>query len=75
MTNEQVNRIKKSLLKCAIEVDSILELKQQIEKMKCCENCKHRQKFREAEIFVLDKDELKEPCNVCHNHDKWEMYE
>ncbi len=65
---------KKSLLKCAIEVESVLELKQQIEKMKNCENCRHRQKFREGEILVLDKDEFKEPCNVCHKHDKWEMY-
>lgn len=71
MTNEQVHKVKKSLLKCAIEVETVLELKQQIEKMKCCENCKHRLKLREMEIFGLDK----EPCIACNNHDKWEIYE
>lgn len=48
----------------------IRTLKAQIEKMKCCENCKHRRKLREMEILGLDK----EPCNVCNKHDKWEIY-
>lgn len=50
-------------------------LKAQIEKMKCCDNCKHRLKVLEMEVLDLDKDELREPCNVCNNHDKWEIYE
>lgn len=70
MTNEQISRVKKSLLKCAIEVENVLELKQQIEKMKCCENCKYRQKLKEMEILGLDR----EPCNICNKRDKWEIY-
>lgn len=44
-----------------------------INKMKCCDNCKHRLKVLEMEILDLDKDELREPCNVCNNYDKWEI--
>ena len=44
-----------------------------IRKMKCCENCNHRQKVLEMEVLDLDKDELREPCNVCNNYDKWEF--
>ena len=51
----------------------IKALKAQIEKMKCCDNCKHRLKVLEMEVLDLDKDELREPCNVCNNHDKWEI--
>lgn len=50
-------------------------LKAQIEKMKCCDNCKHRLKVLEMEVLDLDKDELREPCNVCNNYDKWEIRE
>ena len=53
----------------------IKALKAQIEKMKCCDNSKHRLKVLEMEVLDLDKDELREPCNVCNNHDKWEIYE
>ena len=53
----------------------IKALKAQNEKMKCCDNCKHRLKVLEMEVLDLDKDELREPCNVCNNHDKWEIYE
>lgn len=53
----------------------IKALKAQIEKMKCCDNCKHRLKVLEMEVLDLDKNELREPCNVCNNHDKWEIYE
>ena len=63
MTNEQLCKIKKSLLKCAVEVETILELKQQVEKMKCCENCKYRPKLQEMKILDLDR----EPCNICKN--------
>ena len=52
----------------------IKTLKAQIEKMKCCDNCKHRLKVLEMEVLDLDKDELRAPCNVC-NYDKWEIRE
>lgn len=53
----------------------IKTLKAQIEKMKNCENCKHRLKVLEMEVLDLNKDELREPCNVCNNYDKWEIRE
>ena len=53
----------------------IKALKAQIEKMKCCDNCKHRLKVLEMEVLDLDKDERREPCNVCNNYDKWEIRE
>lgn len=54
---------------CLSAKERIEELEQQVEKMKCCDNCKHRRKLREMEILGLDK----EPCNVCNKHDKWEF--
>lgn len=51
----------------------IKDLKAQIEKMKNCDNCKHRLKVLEMEVLDLDKDELREPCNVCNNYDRWEI--
>lgn len=51
----------------------IEELEQQVEKMKCCDNCKHYLKALEMEILDLDKDELREPCNVCKDYNKWEL--
>ena len=51
----------------------IRTLKAQIERMKNCDNCKHRLKVLEMEVLDLDKDELREPCNVCKNYDKWEL--
>ena len=53
----------------------IRTLKAQIERMKNCDNCKHRLKVLEMEVLDLDKDELREPCNVCNNYDKWEIKE
>ena len=53
----------------------IRTLKAQIERMKNCDNCKHRLKALEMEVLDLDKDELREPCNVCNNYDKWEIKE
>lgn len=53
----------------------IKTLKAQIEKMKNCENCKHRLKVLEMEVLDLNKDELREPCNGCNNYDKWEIRE
>lgn len=51
----------------------IRTLKAQIERMKICDNCKHRLKLLEMEVLDLDKDDLKEPCNTCNNLDKWEF--
>lgn len=58
---------------CRSAKERIEELEQQVEEMKCCDNCKHRLKVLEMEVLDLDKDELREPCNVCNNHDKWEF--
>ena len=44
-----------------------------IRKMKCCDRCKHWLKGLEMEILDKSKDELREPCNVCNNYDKWEI--
>lgn len=47
------------------------QLKDQIEKMKCCENCKHK-------ISEIDRCELlmytMNAC-LCKNKDKWELKE
>lgn len=56
---------------CRSAKERIEELEWQVEKMKCCENCKYRLKLQEIEILGLDR----EPCNVCNKHDKWEIYE
>lgn len=68
MTLGNQERYKEFVLKKEIKA-----LKAQIEKMKCCDNCKHCLKVLEMEVLDLDKDELREPCNVCNNHDKWEI--
>lgn len=70
MTLGDQERYKEFVLKKEIKA-----LKAQIEKMKCCDNCKHRLKVLEMEVLDLDKDELREPCNVCNNYDKWEIRE
>lgn len=70
MTLGDQERYKEFVLKKEIKT-----LKAQIEKMKCCDNCKHRLKVLEIEVLDLDKDELREPCNVCNNYDKWEIRE
>lgn len=44
-----------------------------IRKMRLCDNCKHSLKALEMEVLDLQKDELREPCNVCKNLDKWEI--
>lgn len=58
---------------CRSAKERIEELEQQVEKMKCCENCKHRLNVSEMEVLDFDKDELREPCNVCENYNKWEL--
>lgn len=70
MTLGDQERYKEFVLKKEIKA-----LKAQIEKMKYCDNCKHRLKVLEMEVLDLDKDELREPCNVCNNYDKWEIRE
>ena len=44
--------------------EKIAELEQQIEKMKCCENCK----FREC-----NKSSQYQTCWYCKNKDKWQL--
>lgn len=44
--------------------DEIAELKEQIEKMKCCENCNNTWNGMKLEI-----------CMNCKNHSKWEIKE
>lgn len=41
------------------------ELKKQIEKMKCCENCKH-----DVWHYIIN-DSC--PCDECNNNSKWEL--
>ena len=86
MTDEEFARNNKVLLnlikdkerlekeKC--ELLGIIQQKDKIiRKMRSCDNCKHRLKVLEMEVLDLDKDELREPCNVCNNLDKWEIRE
>lgn len=45
------------------------QLRQQIEKMRCCENCKHFIKNFESTIFTTLSCEVKN----CNDKDKWEL--
>ena len=58
---------------CRSAKERIEEFEQQVEKMKCCNICKHYLKALEMEVLDLDKDELREPCNVCEDYNKWEL--
>lgn len=58
---------------CRSAKERIEELEQQVEKMKCCDNCKHKMIIRMADIL---EDEIeKEPCKSCNDLDKWEIKE
>lgn len=49
----------------------IMELEQQIEKMKCCENCKHKKSdVDRCELLMYTMN----AC-LCKNKDKWEIKE
>ena len=51
--------------------DKIRELEQQIEKMKCCENCKHKKnEVDRCELLMYTMN----AC-LCKNFDKWEIKE
>ncbi len=70
MSSSDVDRLEKE--KC--ELLGIIQKKDEIiRKMRICDNCKHRLKILEMEILDKSKDELREPCNVCNNYDKWEI--
>ena len=61
---------KEKLIGIFINVDLEKEneqLKAQIEKVKCCGNCKHRNNYN----FPT----LEEPCKKCLNYSKWELAE
>ncbi len=65
---------KERLEKEKCELLGIIQRKDEIiRKMRNCDNCKHFQKIAELEIVDWNKDELKEPCNLCENLDKWEF--
>ena len=47
----------------------IKELEKQIEKMKCCENCKHKKsEVDRCELLVYTMNDC-----LCKNKDKWEL--
>lgn len=70
MTSADVDNLEKE--KC--ELLGIIQQKDEIiRKIRNCHNCKHRLKVLEMEIWDLDEDELREPCNVCNKLDKWEI--
>ena len=48
-------------------MNELTRLEQQIEKMKCCDNCKHR--YYNDYISELDCD----LDNECKNYTKWEL--
>lgn len=50
----------------------IAELEAQIEKMKCCGNCKHRELIRERGQW---KERFNCKGNGCIGHSKWEIKE
>lgn len=53
----------------------ITELKQQIEKMKCCENCTHST-LNECDNLVCELNQFKFPEDYpCINYSKWECVE
>ena len=66
MDKERLTSLKQTLQrnKEFTTLDVIEQLEQQIEKMKCCENCVNE-----------DYDEDEEPCRSCLNRSKWELAE
>ena len=73
---DELAKQNRNLTKEKCELLGIIQRKDEaIRKMKHCENCKHRLKALEMVVMDLDKDELREPCNVCNNYDKWEICE
>lgn len=58
------------LLKREAEIEA---LKNTIEQMKNCDNCKHSWKIAYLEIFDYDSSLLQEPCRTCYDYDKWEI--
>ena len=56
-----------SLKELIIEQKENEELKNQIEKMKCCENCKY-----DVWPYVIHDSG---PCGKCNHNSKWELKE
>ena len=53
----------------------IAELKQQIEKMKCCQNCKHCAKIPNYDLDNEENNNI-EFCEIrCHERSGWELKE
>lgn len=49
------------------------EQQKQIEKMKCCQNCKHY--VMNGKRFECERMKLSLVALLCHNKDKWELAE
>lgn len=69
MTDEELNRDKTELVNSVTELKTkVTELENQIEKMKCCGNCKHLMKeHNENCVFIKSLN------TICCN--KWELAE
>ena len=76
---QEINELKKhrdKLLKnSVVDLQKIDELKAQIEKMKCCYNCKYGRIYFVKEIIVDCLANKVNPNNKYENCDKWELAE
>lgn len=62
---EELEELKELIKKHSCESCKIEELKTQIEKMKCCCNCKHD--------YENSKGNISDICYICNNKNKWEL--
>ena len=70
--NEYENMAKEELLtRCLFLEEVVEERNEQIEKMKCCGNCKHQIYNYEYRYCELDATREKE----CEKGNQWELYE
>ena len=78
---ELENKIADIKANCDLAIEGrdvkIMELEQQIEKMKCCGNCKHLKHIGDCicGYYTCDKDGENEGMFYpkCNNKDKWEL--
>ena len=73
MTEYEIKRLEDRIRELWNEKEDLLkenaELKQQIEKRKCCENCKHKKsEVDRCELLMYSLN----AC-LCKNKDKWEL--
>lgn len=71
------SNIKEMLIYMNVQRDCIIELNKQIDKMKCCQNCKYNSYWGdELHCNYGLKEALQEDKLVeCKNMDKWEIKE